>query len=135
MTDNLTPLLRALVSLIPPERKDAAFHLCGSWLVDNMPRRRRRKRRSGSGARKASAIVKFHKFMEAPLSEPSAGESEAEARVRIIGDAIARCQMFDATGLRFKTERGRDDSWTMQRHLEAMLLDARRDVKFARGDY
>jgi hypothetical protein len=128
---DLVSMLRKLVELVPPERQDAAHHLVGSWLADNATPRRRRGRKRGN----AAALVKLCTSIEAPLSTAPAGETAAEARVRIIGDTIKRCKMFDAAGMRFKTPNGWDDTKMMQYGLERDLADARRDVRFERGDY
>lgn len=134
MADTLTPLLRALVNLVPAERRDEAFALVGRWLADNAPYRGRRRGRS-SGIRKAGALTKLCKFTDAPLSEAPDGETEAEARVRIINDTIERCRLFDRAGMKFKTVDGWDDATMLRRGLERDLIDARIDVRSERGDY
>lgn len=83
-----------------------------------------------------ACLLKFIASVDRPLSAAPAGETNNEARVRLLSDVRTRCRLFDAAGLRIETENGRD---TAHGHLlpwlEAELADARRDVKFERGDF
>ena len=132
---DLVSTFRKLVALVAPDRQDEAYALVGGWMADNVPYRGLRRRGRRSGPRKATALVKLCTSIEAPLSKSPDGETEAEARVRIIGDTIKRCKMFDAAGMRFKTPDGWDDTEMMQYGLERDLTEARHDVRFERGDY
>jgi hypothetical protein len=86
--------------------------------------------------RQAKSLVQHIESLGKPLSEAPIGETEKQSRVRAIKDMLKRCKLSDDAGLRYLTPgTGYDDTWNLQRWLEAELADAERDVKFERGDY
>lgn len=138
---NTSQLIRKLASMIPSERLDDAHLAIGECLVDSAPKPKPvqwYKRHSMSfkaQRRRAQKLISFVESVDRELTPTPAGETEREARVRILTDALERCRMFDRAGLKLKTLDGHDSTYNLQRQLERMLTDARIDVRAERGDW
>jgi hypothetical protein len=84
----------------------------------------------------AEALQTFSASVGKSLSTAPAGETRAERRVRLLEDTIRRCYMFDEAKMRLQTKDGRVRvGWDLLPRLEASLREAKRDLKFSRGDY
>lgn len=90
----------------------------------------------GSPASRGRAWNKFLLHADQPISATPPNETPLEARVRVLTDLLARCKLFDATGLRFVMENGCwEDSWWIQGRVKAQLADAVRALRFERGQF
>lgn len=153
-------LLQRLVSMVPESKRDEAHLAVGEWLILHgnhqeiwqrmmelsglpadtpmpapAPWYRRLSQTFRAQQRRAQKLITFAESIERELTPAPAGETEREARVRVLTDALERCRMFDRAGLKLKTPDGRDDTTNLRHQLERMLTDARIAVRAERGDW
>ena len=72
--------------------------------------------------------------MDRPLRSTPEHETAREQRVRLFEEAIERCKVMEKAGLLIETCNGYDQpQWTRQ-WFERLLMFARQDLRFKRGD-
>jgi len=87
------------------------------------------------GRKKAQALIRLTETFGKPLRPEPTSETQAEARVRVIEDTIERLKLMEAAGLRVVAANGIEHPYHLRRVFECELMEARRCVRFERGDF
>ncbi len=87
------------------------------------------------GRKKAQALIRLTETFGKPLRPEPACETAAEARVRVIEDTIERLKLMEAAGLRVITADRIEHPYHIRMGFEYQLVEARRELRFERGDF
>ena len=84
--------------------------------------------------RRDAALGKFAEHIEKPIQPVPEKETECERRIRLLEDVSERARLYEKAGLVEKGEENRLH-WYLQQRLEKLLVEARRELRFERGDF